>query len=30
MNSVGKPVYGFEEFMKRNRIEILEPSELQV
>jgi ferredoxin/flavodoxin len=30
MNFIGKPVYGFKEFMKRNRIEIIEPSELKV
>ncbi len=30
MNFVGKPVYGFKEFLKRNRIEIAEPVELKV
>lgn len=28
MNFLGKPVYGFKEFLKRHRIEIIEPPEL--
>lgn len=28
MNFIGKPVYGFKEFLKRNRIEMTEPAEL--
>lgn len=28
MNFMGKPVYGFKEFLKRNQIEIMEPAEL--
>ena len=27
MNFIGKPVYGFKEFLKRNHIEIMEPAE---
>lgn len=30
MNFIGKPVYGFKEFLKRNRIEIREPVELNM
>jgi ferredoxin/flavodoxin len=29
MNFMGKPVYGFNEFLNRNRIEIIEPAELK-
>lgn len=29
MNFMGKPVYGFNEFLKRHRIEIAEPAELK-
>jgi ferredoxin/flavodoxin len=29
MNFMGKPVYGFNEFLQRNRIEIVEPAELK-
>lgn len=30
MNFLGKPVYGFQEFLRRNKIKIVEPAELNV